>query len=358
MFSKRMSEMLKSRVRYPYARGYGASIAGAINLASNENPFGPSPLALRAIRREVKRINLYPDPRAEELKRAIASYVGVNEENVALGNGSDELMDLACKVFLDQGGKALVPIPTFSMYELACRINGGVPFFLKLSNFEWRAAELLKAMARVELAFLGRPNNPTGNGISQEGLKELLDTGKPLVVDEAYVEFANYSVVKEAPKRENLLVLRTFSKAFGLAGLRIGYAIANRELVEALEQIRAPFSVNSLAQAAAMAALEDKGYLRRVVVVIRKGREYLRRKLSKLGLRVLPSDANFLMADVTPLRTNAPKLCEFLAKRRVLIRDLSNFKGAGRSWVRISVGKPEQNERLIASIEEFKEVVE
>ena len=354
MLSKRVSELLKSRIKYPLARRYGAGLAGAINLASNESPFGPSPKAIKAIRSEAVRVGLYPDPRAEKLKRAIASYIGVDVECVALGNGSDELVDLACKAFMDPGEKALIPMPTFSIYELACRINGRSPEFLELQNFDWQAADFVSTMKNVKLAFIGRPNNPTGNGISAEGLRELLEVGKLVVVDEAYVEFAGYSVAKEVRKRENLLVLRTFSKAFGLAGLRVGYAIGSPELIEALEQVRAPFSVNSIAQAAAIAALRDRQYLRKVVATIRRGRTYLRREFLKLDIRALPSDANFFMVDVTSLGTDAPAFCEFLAKKGILIRDLSRFRGTGSSWVRITVGKPEQNERLVAAIKQFK----
>jgi histidinol-phosphate aminotransferase len=346
--------MLKSQIRYPLARRYGTELGGAINLASNESPFGPSPKAIEAIKSEASRVGLYPDPQGKELKRAVAGYIGVDPECVALGNGSDELVDLVCKAFMDPGEKVLIPLPTFSIYELACRINCGLPEFFELPDLEWRAADLIGAMGDVRLAFIGRPNNPTGNGIDIEGLRELLDVGKLVVVDEAYVEFARYSVAKEVKKRQNLLVLRTFSKAFGLAGLRVGYAIGNPELIEALEQVRAPFSVNSLAQAAAIAALSDRRYLRKVVAMIRKGRNYLRRELSRLGMRVLPSDANFLMVDVKSLGTDAPSLCEFLAKKGILIRDLSNFRGAGPSWVRITVGKPEQNERLVAALRQFK----
>ncbi|MBU2652619.1 MAG: histidinol-phosphate transaminase, partial [Bacteroidetes bacterium] len=298
MISKRVSKMLRSRVSYPLAREYDVRVAGAINLASNESPYGPSPRVLRALRREVARVGSYPDPRATELKRAIGNYIGVEARCVAIGNGSDELMDLACKAFLNPGERVLIPLPTFAMYELACRVNGGVPKFFELLNFEWRAAELKRALNGTKLAFIGRPNNPTGNGISLEGLRRLLANGKLLIIDEAYAEFAEYSVTRLAPKQKNLLVLRTFSKAFGLAGLRVGYAVGNPKLIEALEGIRAPFNVNCMAQAAAVAALRDKRYLCKVVAMIKQGRAYIRRELTKLGFKVLPSDANFLMVDV------------------------------------------------------------
>jgi len=354
MLSKRVSRLLASKAEYPLARKYGAELKGAINLASNESPLGPSPRVIKAIRREAARVGLYPDPSCRRLKLAIARYLGVGAKNVAVGNGSDELVDLVCKVFMDPGDRVLIPLPTFSIYELACRTNGGVPSFLELRNFEWDPKRLAKGLRRCRLAFLGRPNNPTGNGISLAGLRSLLAEGKLVVVDEAYAEFASSTVSREAARSGNLLVLRTFSKAFGLAGLRVGYAVGSPELISALERVRAPFNVNSLAQAAAIAALEDRRYLRKVVNLVRKGRAFLERELTALGARVLPSDGNFLMVDVSVLGTSAPELCEFLAKRGIMIRDLSKFRGDGPGWVRITVGTPEQNEALIKAIKQFK----
>lgn len=357
MISKRVSEMLRSRVSYPLAREYDVRVVGAINLASNESPYGPSPRVLRALKREAARAGSYPDPRATELRQAIGNYIGAETKCVAIGNGSDELVDLACKAFLNPGERALIPLPTFAMYELACRVNGGVPKFFKLPNFEWRMAELKRALTGTKLAFIGRPNNPTGNGMGLRDLRGLLASGKLIIVDEAYAEFAGYSVAKLATRTGNLLVLRTFSKAFGLAGLRVGYAVGNPKLVEALEGIRAPFNVNRLAQAAAFAALQDKRYMRRVVARVRQGRTYMRRELTKLGSLVLPSDSNFLMVDVSPLGLNASEVCDFLAERKIFVRDLSNFRGAGPDYIRITVGTPQQNERLVKAIKQLNEVV-
>ncbi len=354
MISKRVSEMLRSRVSYPLARKYDVRAAGAINLASNESPYGPSPRVLRALKREAARVSSYPDPRATELRRAIGNYIGVEIECVAIGNGSDELVDLSCKAFLNPGERALIPLPTFAMYELACRVNGGVPKFFKLSNFEWCAAELKRALEGAKLAFIGRPNNPTGNGMSLRDLRGLLASGRLIIVDEAYAEFADDSVAKLATKTGNLLVLRTFSKAFGLAGLRVGYAVGDPKLIEALEGIRAPFNVNRLSQAAAIAALRDKRYMRRVVGKVRRGRTYIRRELTKLDFQVLPSDANFLMVDVSPMGLDASEVCDFLAERKIFVRDLSNFRGAGSDYIRITVGTPRQNERLVETIKQFK----
>ena len=264
-------ELLRARVRYPFAREYGVGLAGAINLSSNESPLGPSPSVVRAVRREAARVGLYPDPKAEELKKEISRYIGVDEKCIVLGNGSDELIDMSCKAFLDQGDVVLIPLPTFSMYEISCRVNGGTPKFVELRNFEWDSNSLVAAMSSAKLAFIARPNNPTGNGIDEAGLERLLALGKPIVVDEAYAEFAGRSVARQAQSRDNLIVLRTFSKAFGMAGLRIGYAIASPRIAEVLEEIRPPFNVNRLAQVAAIAALRDRQYLRKVVSTVRAG---------------------------------------------------------------------------------------
>jgi histidinol-phosphate aminotransferase len=347
-------ELLRARVRYPFAREYGAGLAGAINLSSNESQFGPSPSVVRAVRREAARVGLYPDPKAEGLKKEISRYIGVDEKCIVLGNGSDELIDMSCKAFLDQGDAVMIPLPTFSMYEISCMVNGGVPKFVELRNFVWDPDALVEAMSGAKLAFIARPNNPTGNGIDEAGLERLLALDKPIVVDEAYAEFAGRSVARQAQSRDNLMVLRTFSKAFGMAGLRIGYAIASPRIAEVLEEIRPPFNVNRLAQVAAIAALQDRQYLRKVVNTIRAGRSYLSKEISKLGARVLPSDANFIMVDVTPLGRSAPELRDYLARNKILIRDLSGFRDAGARWVRITVGTPRQNKKLVLALKKFK----
>ncbi len=357
MISKRVGELLRSTAGYPLAREYDIKIPGAVNLASNESPYGPSPAVLRALGRELKFSGLYPDPRALKLKQAIGDYLGVGTGYIAIGNGSDELMDLVCKAFVDQGDRVLIPLPTFAMYELSCGSYGGKPVFYKLPNFEWRADELARAAKNTKLVFLGRPNNPTGNCLSLDGLRELLKVRAMIVVDEAYVEFAGDSVAKLAVKRKNLIVLRTLSKAFGLAGLRVGYAVGNPEIIKVLERLRAPFNVNRLAQAAAIVALKDRRYLLGVTSSIRSGQAYLRRELSRLGLRVLPSEANFMMVDVSPLGVDAPKFCDLLAKRKIFVRDLSGFRGAGPRYVRITVGTPEQNARLVDALEKIVEVI-
>jgi histidinol-phosphate aminotransferase len=354
MISKKVMEILEERVTYPFAREYNVS-ERVINLASNENPYGPSPRVVRRLRKELNRVGLYPDPASLELKREISAYVGVGTECIALGNGSDELMDLACRVILDPGDRVLIPLPTFAMYELSCRCNGGVPRFFPLPNFSWPLDALRRELRGVKAAFFGRPNNPTGNMISRAEVEDLLGTGAVLIVDEAYIEFDGESVSDLAPKYSNLLVLRTFSKAFGLAGLRAGYAIGSPQLIRAIEAVRAPFNLNRMAQAAAVEALRDRRYMEYVVTQIKRGREYLKKELEGIGLTVLPSRGNFLMVNVSGLGVKGRELGDYLAKKGIMIRELTDFKGAGEEWVRITVGTPYQNRTLIRALKKLKE---
>ncbi|MEM2865628.1 MAG: histidinol-phosphate transaminase [Candidatus Hadarchaeales archaeon] len=354
LLSRRVREFLKAGRAYPYAGEYGRR-REVVNLASNESPFGPSPLVLRALREALPQVGYYPDPKAEGLRKAVGRYVGLGGEEVLLGNGSDELMDLLCRALLDPGDRVLLPLPTFSFYETGVLLSGGVPRFYRGRGVEWDPEELVSACRGVKLVFLGRPNNPTGSCLEEEAVEGLLDTGALVVADEAYVEFSSRgSLARWVRRRENLAVLRTFSKAFGLAGLRVGYLLARPELVSVLERLRQPFNVNRLAQVAAEAALRDLKHMKRVVGEVRRERERLRHELLSLGLKVLPSEANFLMVGTSPWGKTAPELCRELYREGILIRDLSGFRGAGKEWVRITVGRKEENERLIEALGKVK----
>ncbi len=351
MLSKRVKKMLEEDVSYPLAGS--SEEEEPMKLCSNENPYGASPKAIEAIKREANNLEKYPESNPAEVREAIGEYLNVEPEQVCIGNGSDEIMDLACKALTDPGDKTLIPTPTFSEYELASRVNAAEPNFVGLKDFQWDVDRLTEEMNDSRVAFIGRPNNPTGNSISEKGLKKLLDTGKVIIVDEAYAEFSDSSVVSWTKDYENLLVLRTFSKLFGLAGVRIGYGIGNEKLVRALERVRPPFSVNSLAQKAALAALEDEEFVDRARESILEGRSFLKENLEKLGFRVLQSDANFLMANTDPLEKGASEVCDLLSEEGILIRNLSGFRGVGKNWIRITVGRPDQNKRLIKCLEKY-----
>lgn len=353
MISERVRKMIEAGAAYPLATSSEKEEKDFIKLCSNENSRGPSPKAVEAVREGADEIGQYPESSSLELKEAISEYMGVEPFQICVGNGSDEVMDLAYKAFTDPGDKVLVPIPAFSQYELASRVNALVPKFVELKDFKWNSKDLLEEIDDVEAVFIGRPNNPTGNSIDEKGLKKLLETGKMIIVDEAYGEFANYSVTDWIENYDNLLVLRTFSKIFGIAGLRIGYGMGNIELIEALQRVRPPFSVNRLAQKAAISALEDMDFVEESRKMILEEREKLREELEKLNFEVLPSDANFLMATPSPLGMDAADVCDYLSQKGILIRNLAGFRGAGPEWVRITIGTPEQNKRLIEALKKL-----
>lgn len=350
-----VAQYLRSKQRYPLAKRYGIRSEKVVNLASNENPYGPSPKVKQALRREISRINAYPDPASAGVKRAISKYLKVGRSSICVANGSDELMDLVCKAFLDRGEVVFIPIPTFALYRITAQLYGGKVEEVRLPGFEWDSNYLIKKARGAKIAFIGRPNNPTGNGPDLNFLKKLAEEVKLVVVDEAYAEFSSSSSIPLIRKTKNLLVLRTLSKAFGLAGLRIGYGVGSPEVVQVLDEIRAPFNVNRLAQVAAEAALSDLEYMRRVAGKIVAQRERLRRDLVGLGFEVLPSESNFLMVGLEKLGLTAPRLCELLARKNIFIRDLSGFRGAGENYVRISVGKPDQNTKLVKELRRIGE---
>ncbi len=356
MISDRVKKMIEDGIAYPLAESSEEEDKEFTKLCSNENPYGPSPKAVKAIKREASNIGEYPESVPIELKENIADYVGVNPTQICVGNGSDEIMDLVEKATVNPGDEAMIPIPTFSQYELSCRSNALKLNFVKLDDYEWDEKKLVNEIDSSKIAFIGRPNNPTGNMISNEGLKELLNTGKMIVVDEAYVEFSENSISNWVNDYENLIILRTFSKMFGLAGLRIGYGVANPELIRALERVRPPFSVNRLAQKAAIAALGDEGFVEKTRETILEGRRFLQEELSKIGFDTIQSKANFIMASPEPLDLDAGAVCDYLSREEgILIRNLSGFRGASSEWVRITVGKPKENKRLVKALKRLKE---
>ncbi|MEM2250631.1 MAG: histidinol-phosphate transaminase [Candidatus Hadarchaeales archaeon] len=352
--TKKVKKFFESGATYPYSSAYGEKAEEYINLSSNESPYGPSPSIKRLIKKEITKLSLYPDPACTELKREISKFLEVSPDCLVIGNGSDEIMDLVCKAFLEEGEKVFIPLPSFAIYEMVSRLYGGCLRFYKLPKFEWRNDIASKARG-CKLAFVGRPNNPTGNLPPKSLVEKISKMVGILVIDEAYIEFSDEeSLAKWASEQSNVLVLRTFSKAFGLAGLRIGYGVGNPKLVQLLDAIRLPFNINRIAQAAAIAALRDKKYFERVVRIIKSEREKMAKELKSLGLRPLPSQANFLMVDVKPWNVNAEDFCKMLMRKKILVRSLVNFRGAGENFVRITIGSPEQNRELIAALKELR----
>ncbi|MDH5816591.1 MAG: histidinol-phosphate transaminase [Candidatus Nezhaarchaeota archaeon] len=330
-----------------------------IDFSANINPLGPSKRVLDKIRENLWKIVYYPDPECMELRKAISRYIsGIKVDNVIIGNGSTELIYLFCEVFVNKGDSVLIPIPTFGEYERAVRKVGGVPIYVDLRpDFKVTSRRLLEKLTkRVKVIFLCNPNNPTGILASFEDVLEIVKRAAEnkvlVVVDEAFIEFVDdekrYSLATEVERYENLFVLRSLTKAFGLAGLRIGYGVACKDMIDMLSKAKLPWNVNTLAQVAAISALEDHEHLTNTRRFISEERKFLLSELEKIsGLKVFPSDANFILMDVRSFKLTAMQLKEKMLLQGILIRDCSSFRGLDEYYVRVSIRRREENEKLL-----------
>jgi len=325
-----------------------------VKLASNENPYGPSPKAVEALRAADLPLERYPDPRGYELREALAVHHGVPSDQLCLGNGSNELIDLICRVFASRGDHAVFGHPSFPCYRIGS-VAQELPFTAVplRDDLHWNVDDLLDAVTpETRLLFVSNPNNPTGSYIAKpelERLLRLLPKRVLAVVDEAYVEYADAEDFAPATElrdtRERLAILRTFSKAYGLAALRVGYALGTAELVFDLNRLRAPFNVGTLGQLAAKAALGDQSHLLASVQATIRDRRKLADDLEAAGLRVAPSQCNFVLVDVQkPGRV----VYQDLLGEGVIVRAMGPPL---QSWIRVTVGKPEENERFLHSLE-------
>ena len=322
-----------------------------VKLDGNENPYGPSPGVREALAR-FPHYHIYPDPEQRQVREAIAEYVGADPEQIVVGNGSDELLDLTGRLFLSPGDSVVNAPPTFGIYDFVARTYGArVVEAPRREDFSLDVEAAEKALAAgAKLMFLASPNNPTGNALSSEELERLLAHDAVVVVDEAYAEFAGGSFVPQVAGRDNLIVMRTFSKWAALAGLRAGYGVFPTAVAETVRRIKMPYNMNVAAQAAVLASLEDRASLAEKVKLIVDERERMAQRLAEFPwLRVYPSQANFLLCQVRG--RPATDVQAQLRERGVLVRH-SDSPGVG-GCLRISVGKPEDTDRLVAALAEI-----
>jgi histidinol-phosphate aminotransferase len=324
-----------------------------LKLASNEGFRGPSPNVREAISKKIKELNLYPDSTCHLLRGALGQRFGVPMDRILVGNGSNYLIDLICRSVLNPGDEGITCDPTFAFYRRAIRgargVHKGVP---STRSFEVEIDLLLKEVSsRTRLLFLASPNNPTGKIIPFSRLNELLKRLVPeifLVLDEAYIDFVDSpeagSGINLLADHPNLIVLRTFSKIHRLAGLRIGFALADPEIIRALFKLFLPFNVGSLGQAAAMASLEEETSLGEMKRINREGKAYLYRELKNLGLEFVPTQANFILVKVG----KATRIYEGLLRRGIIVRDMTQWNLP--EYLRITISLPEHNERLIREL--------
>lgn len=328
-------------------------IRDAVKLASNENPLGPSPRALEAMQGLLAAVHFYPDGAAYRLREKLAAVHGVAMEEVIQGNGSNELLDLFVRTFARPEDHVVFADPAFVVYRIASLASGvpftAVPLRDRVHDLEAMAAAVTN---RTRLVFVANPNNPTGTYVGRDAVAEFLSKLPPeviVVMDEAYIEYADAPDFPDSMKlrhlRERLFVVRTFSKIYGLAGLRVGYAVGPRNLVDYVNRVRAPFNVSALAQAAAIAALDDQEHLERSRELNRRERARLTAELARLGADVAPSQANFVLAD---FGRPARPLYEALLRKGVIVRPFGNLP----SSLRITVGTPTENDRLLAALAE------
>ncbi len=328
-------------------------IREAVKLASNENPLGPSPRALEAARAALAGIARYPDGHGHALRAALAARHGVDPACVVLGNGSNDVLDLVARAFLGPGTEAVMSAHAFAVYPIATRAAGAEAVVAPARDFGHDLeAMAARVTARTRVVWIANPNNPTGTRLAPERLRAFLEALPPhvvAVVDEAYHEYAapagEAGAIAWLAALPRLVVTRTFSKAHGLAGLRIGYGVAAPEVAELLNRVRQPFNANAVAQAAAQAALADEAHIARSVALNREGMAQLEAGLGELGLAWIPSAGNFLCVDVG--REAAP-VYEALLREGVIVRPVAGY-GLPRH-LRVTVGLPEENRRFLEAL--------
>ncbi|HEY7648168.1 MAG TPA: histidinol-phosphate transaminase [Methylomirabilota bacterium] len=328
-------------------------IVDAIKLASNENPLAPSDRVQSAVRAALSSMNRYPDGSGFYLRQALAKKHGVSAEQVILGNGSNELIELLTRTFLKPGDEAVVPHPSFVVYPMIVQAAGGIRVMVMLKDYRLDLEAMARAMTPLtKLVFIANPNNPTATIVTADEVEQFMARVPErtiVVFDEAYFEFAQgpdfpdtLNYVKQGRK---VLVLRTFSKANSLAGLRVGYGIADADAVSLMNRIRQPFNVNSLAQAAALAALDDDAHVLECVRMIEAGRHFLYDEFKGLGLKYVPSRANFILLDVG---RSATDIYQKLLHEGVIVRPMTAF--GMETTLRITVGTPAENRRLVKGL--------
>jgi histidinol-phosphate aminotransferase len=356
-----MDSYVPGRSQDEIASDFNLKKEDIIKLGSNENPWGPSPKAMEAIKEEIGSINRYPESQLHELVAEIAKYSGVKDSQVIIGgDGADEVIDVLAKTFIDNGDEFIVPLPSYMYYEYLLKQYGASPVYAKW-NLEKNCLDvgsIFDAITeKTKMIFLCSPNNPTGTLIDKKDLIEIAGKNPDvlIVIDEAYFEYSEVTNKDLINEYDNIFIIRTMSKVLGLAGMRIGYGLACEEIIEYMHRIKPVFSLTRLSFVAALNTFRDTEYIEES---IRKGiesRQYLYDEISKIdSVHVFPSKSNFMLIDVHDSGFTASELALELMKRGIIVRDCTSFKGLDEYWIRISICTLEEDEKFI---EIFKEVL-
>jgi|Deesub1362B_J571_1020462.scaffolds.fasta_scaffold10430_2 histidinol-phosphate aminotransferase len=326
------------------SKNYGIREADVIQLGSNENPYSPSEEVKKAYFEVMTKINRYPHPHYSELKESISSYLSVDKELIAVGNGAGDILRYICDVTLDVMDTVTIPVPSFTLYAIFAMMRDASINFIDFQGYEIKAREIPDS----KLIFLCSPNNPTGNTVPPKEVEKILrNTSGYIVMDEAYAEFSGKTTLNLVEKYDNLIIVRSFSKFFALAGLRVGYAVGSQEIIDAIEKIRLPFCITSVANRLAIAALDSVDYYMQIRDKIVNERDNLTKSLGKLDfLEVYPSESNFILVKVKE---------EFdtlsLEKNGIIVRNVTGLMGLKGKHLRITVGTEEENEKLLEAFE-------
>ena len=330
-------------------------IKGSVKLASNENPLGPSGKALQALKDFMQApdpsagLNRYPDGSGYYLTKSLSEKLRAREEEIILGNGSNELLDIAVRTFIRPGDEAVMAHPSFVVYSMSVQAQGGTPVRVPLKNYTHDLDAMAGAVTpKTKIVFIANPNNPTGTINKRDEFDRMMKKipdGVLIVVDEAYYEYVadpDYAdSMKHFKAGRDILILRTFSKIYGLAGLRIGYGIANKDIVIEMNKLRPPFNTSSLAQKAALGALQDAEHIDSSRAVNEQGKKYLYKELDALGMKYVPTEANFIYM---PLEQDSAELYKKLLKEGIIVRPM------GPAEIRVTIGLPDENKRFIESL--------
>jgi len=338
-----------------------------IKLASNENTLGPSPRALKALRDYLPKIYLYPEDSCFYLKKELAKRLKVKMENLIIGNGSDEIMELISKTFLNPEEEVIYGHPSFLIYGIVTKIMGGKPVPVPLKDYTYDLKKILRTITKkTKIIFICNPNNPTGTMLNEKEIGAFLKRVPEriiVVLDEAYFDYVERrdfpNSIRLLKKNKNLIILRTFAKISGLAGLRIGYGIARKEVIALLSKVRLPFNVNSLAQAAALASLKDKKQVKRTRRMNALGKKFLYAAFQDMGLEYIPTQTNFILINLSPAcsgtRRNGKKICQELLKEGIIVREMSAW--GLNNYIRVTIGREEENRRFIQALKKALKVI-
>jgi histidinol-phosphate aminotransferase len=331
---------------------YPGPETGVLRMDANTNIIGRNPAIDRALARLSSiDLNQYPTCLSDDLRAAIAREHRLEPDEVLVGDGSDEILDVLCKAFLNPGDVIACATPSFVMYAFFGKLHLGRVVEVPLKNPDWVLDVDAVLRAKAKLTFIASPNNPTGNAVPAQDLERLTRQSPGIVlVDEAYSDFCGQDFAARVREFDNLVVSRTFSKSHGLAGLRVGYGVANRRVMEKMYCAKTPLTLSALSEAIALEAMADPAFMKETIATVRKERERLATLLSGLGLRPQKTDANFMIVDVGE---PSGKLRAFLRSKGIVTREMGDFKGL-ENFIRVTVGRPEHTDHLVARIKEYR----